>query len=136
MGYHYRARYECILFFEKGKRKLHNLGIADILEAPRISGGYPAEKPVVVSQTLITQSTEPGALVIDPFMGSGSVGVAAVTSGRMFAGNDLCLEAVDITRDRLRGAGAIELIAGAAAPVDSISQGQLGLAGPAGGGAG
>ncbi len=139
MGYHYRARYECILFFEKGKRKLHNLGIADILEAPRISGGYPAEKPAVVSQTLITQSTEPGALVIDPFMGSGSVGVAAVTSGRMFAGNDLCLEAVDITRDRLRGAGAIELIAAAAVPVDSTSQGQLGLAGlagPAGGGAG
>ncbi|MEO8707310.1 MAG: DNA methyltransferase, partial [Kofleriaceae bacterium] len=33
MGYHYRARYECILFFEKGKRKLNNLGIADILEA-------------------------------------------------------------------------------------------------------
>ena len=34
MGYHYRARYECILFFEKGKRKLNDLGIADIIEAP------------------------------------------------------------------------------------------------------
>jgi DNA modification methylase len=131
MGYHYRARYECILFFEKGKRKLHNLGVADILEAPRISGGYPAEKPVSVSQTLITQSTEPGALVIDPFMGSGSVGVAALTSGRMFAGNDLCLEAVDITRDRLRGAGATEVVAAASAPV-AVSPGQLGLAGLAG----
>ena len=32
MGYHYRARYECILFFEKGKRKLNDLGIADIIE--------------------------------------------------------------------------------------------------------
>ena len=28
MGYHYRARYECILFFEKGKRKLVDLGVA------------------------------------------------------------------------------------------------------------
>ena len=46
MGYHYRARYECILFFEKGKRKLNDLGIADIIEVPRIRGGYPAEKPV------------------------------------------------------------------------------------------
>ena len=29
MGYHYRARYEFVLFFEKGKRKLRNLGIPD-----------------------------------------------------------------------------------------------------------
>jgi len=78
MGYHYRARYECILFFEKGKRKVNDLGIADILEAKRISGGYPAEKPTSISQTLIEQSTSLGELVIDPFMGSGSVGVAAV----------------------------------------------------------
>src|SRR5688572_232910 len=35
MGYHYRARYECVLFFEKGKRKLRDLGIADIIQAPR-----------------------------------------------------------------------------------------------------
>src|SRR4051812_41024037 len=108
MGYHYRARYECVLFFEKGKRKLHDLGIADIISAPRISGGYPAEKPVAVSEVLIRQSTEPGQLIVDPFMGSGSVGVAAVTNGRSFAGNDLCREAVDITRERLREAGARE----------------------------
>src|SRR5687767_4857785 len=96
MGYHYRARYECILFFEKGKRKLADLGIADILEAPRISGRYPAEKPAAVSEVLIQQSTGSGQVVIDPFMGSGSVGVAAVTHRRMFLGNDLCREAVDI----------------------------------------
>ena len=89
MGYHYRARYECILFFEKGKRKLADLGIADILEAPRVRGGYPTEKPVAVSEVLIRQSTAPGELVIDPFMGSGSVGSAAVGLGRRFAGNDL-----------------------------------------------
>jgi DNA modification methylase len=128
MGYHYRARYECILFFEKGKRKLSDLGIADILKASRISGGYPAEKPPEVSRTLITQSTEPGAVVVDPFMGSGSVGVAAVTSGRMFLGNDLCTEAVDITRGRLREAGATEVNAAVlAAPAGQV--GQLGLAG-------
>jgi len=128
MGYHYRARYECILFFEKGKRKLNDLGIADILEASRISGGYPAEKPSAVSEVLIRQSTAPGQLVIDPFMGSGSVGVAAVTSGRMFQGNDLCKEAVDITRGRLREAGAIE-VSGLVAPDAGLRVGQLGLAG-------
>jgi site-specific DNA-methyltransferase (adenine-specific) len=108
MGYHYRARYECVLFFEKGKRKLRDLGIADIIEQPRINGGYPAEKPPEVSEVLIKQSSEPGELVIDPFMGSGSAGVAAIRNGRAFRGNDLCEEAVDITRSRLVEAGGRE----------------------------
>jgi DNA modification methylase len=108
MGYHYRARYECVLFFEKGKRKLHDLGMADIIESPRINNGYPAEKPPEVSEALITQSSEPGCLVIDPFMGSGSVGVAAARNGRDFLGNDLCAEAIDIARKRLLELGASE----------------------------
>jgi DNA modification methylase len=107
MGYHYRARYECVLFFEKGKRKLQDLGIADIIEQKRINGGYPAEKPPEVSEILIKQSSGPGDLVIDPFMGSGSVGVAAARNGRDFRGNDLCDEAVAITRERMLEAGAI-----------------------------
>ena len=101
MGYHYRARYECVLFFEKGKRKLADLGVADIITAKRIVGGYPAEKPAAVSEVLIRQSTERGQIVVDPFMGSGSVGVAAMRLGRAFAGNDVCAEAVQITRGRL-----------------------------------
>lgn len=123
MGYHYRARYECILFFEKGKRKLNDLGTADIIEVKRINGGYPAEKPSAVSEVLIKQSTESGQLVVDPFMGSGSVGAAAIALGRSFHGNDLCAEAVDITRRRLREAGAREIEARPAAP----EAGQLGL---------
>jgi DNA methylase len=107
MGYHYRARYECVLFFEKGKRKLNDLGIADIIESPRVFNGYPAEKPVAVSEVLVAQSSEPGQLVIDPFSGSGSVGVAAVRAGRDFLGNDLCGEAVDIARKRLREEGGV-----------------------------
>jgi site-specific DNA-methyltransferase (adenine-specific) len=101
LGYHYRARYEFILFFEKGKRKLNNLGISDIIEEPRIYRGYPAEKPFRVSEVLITQSTQPSEIVVDPFMGSGSVGVAALKNNRSFLGNDKCQEAVDIARVRL-----------------------------------
>ena len=106
MGYHYRARYELILFFEKGKRRLNDLGIADIIEVPRIRGGYPAEKPVEVAAVLINQSSQPGEVIVDPFMGSGSVGVAAVRLGRRFIGNDLNPEAVQISARRLREAGA------------------------------
>jgi len=105
MGYHYRARYEFILFFEKGKRRLKDLGVADIIAEPRIHRGYPAEKPVAVSEVIIGQSSQPGDVVADPFMGSGSVGVAAVRLGRRFIGTDLNPEAVQLTGQRLRQHG-------------------------------
>lgn len=107
MGYHYRSRYEFILFFEKGKRKLADLGIPDIIECPRIYNGYPTEKPVDVSHLLVRQSTDRGELVADPFMGAGSVGVAALRLGRHFAGSDVCGEAVSIACQRFRDGGAV-----------------------------
>jgi site-specific DNA-methyltransferase (adenine-specific) len=106
MGYHYRARYEFILFFEKGKRKLNDLGIADVISVPRIHRGYPAEKPPAVSEILVKQSSERGDIVADPFMGSGSVGVAALRQRRRFVGTDLNPEAVRLTAERLRQFGA------------------------------
>jgi site-specific DNA-methyltransferase (adenine-specific) len=124
MGYHYRARYELILFFEKGKRKLNDLGIPDIIEATRIHGGYPTEKPAQVSEVLIEQSTEADELVIDPFMGAGGTGVAALRLGRCFRGNDTCEEAVKIARERLVEAGGREV---EWVPVVPASAAQLGL---------
>jgi site-specific DNA-methyltransferase (adenine-specific) len=106
MGYHYRARYEFILFFEKGKRRLNDLGVADVISARRIHGGYPAEKPVAVSEILVKQSSQSGELVADPFMGSGSVGVAAVKLGRSFIGNDLNPDALRVAHHRLEPFGA------------------------------
>src|SRR5829696_758176 len=105
MGYHYRARYEFILFFEKGKRRLNNLGVADVITVPRVRGGYPAEKPWEVADVLINQSSVAGEVVADPFMGSGSVGVAALRHGRRFLGTDLNPQAVRLTADRLRQFG-------------------------------
>jgi site-specific DNA-methyltransferase (adenine-specific) len=105
MGYHYRARYEFILFFEKGKRRLNDLGTPDVISVPRIHRGYPAEKPPAVSEILIQQSSSPGDVVADPFMGSGSVGVAALKTHRRFRGTDLNPEAVQLTASRLREFG-------------------------------
>jgi site-specific DNA-methyltransferase (adenine-specific) len=101
MGYHYRSRYEFILFFEKGKRKLNDLGVADIITHRRIVRGYPAEKPVAVSEVLIRQSTTAGETVADPFMGSGSVGVAALRLGLRFLGTDISPAAHELTSERL-----------------------------------
>lgn len=103
MGYHYRARYELILFFEKGKRRLNDLSVPDVLRFPRVWRGYPTEKPVALAETLIRQSTEPGELVIDPFIGSGAFGVAALKLGRRFAGCDTSGAAIDLAGGRLAG---------------------------------
>jgi len=101
MGYHYRSRYEFILFFEKGKRKLQNLSIPDVLAEPRVHNGYPAEKPVKLNEILVQQSSLAGEVVIDPFMGSASAGVAALLHHRLFWGNDICQEAVEVAQKRL-----------------------------------
>jgi len=107
MGYHFRSRYELILFFEKGKRKLNDLGVPDVIEHPRVMKGYPTEKPAAVSEILVKQSSRPGELVADPFMGSGSVGVAALMGSRRFTGNDIADAAHTLASERLRAAGAL-----------------------------
>jgi site-specific DNA-methyltransferase (adenine-specific) len=63
----------------------------------------PTEKPEEVSAVLIEQSSSKGQLVVDPFMGSGSVGAAALKLGRRFAGCDVKESAVELTLKRLRG---------------------------------
>lgn len=108
MGYHYRARYELILFFEQGKRRLANLGIADILTAKRVRDGYPTEKPVDLLRTLIEQSSQAGEVICDPFCGSGSSGVAALQLGRHFCGADIDEGALTLSRTRLEAAGGQE----------------------------
>jgi site-specific DNA-methyltransferase (adenine-specific) len=106
MGYHYRAQYECILFFEKGKRRLNNLGIPDVLAVPRIRAGYPTEKPVELAAILVEQSSRPGDLIADPFLGSGAFGVAAVSGNRHFVGTDVNPEAIQLAEQRLQAHGA------------------------------
>jgi DNA modification methylase len=56
-------------------------------------------------------------VVADPFMGSGSVGVAALRLGRRFLGNDLNPEAVAIATQRLRA-----LAGTAAAPAAGVDE--------------
>ena len=94
MGYHYRARYEFVLFFEKGKRRLSDLSVPDVLQYKRVRGGYPTEKPTELCELLIRQSSQRGEVVCDPFMGSGTTAVAAGRYERSFIGCDLSDKAV------------------------------------------
>jgi site-specific DNA-methyltransferase (adenine-specific) len=108
LGYHWRRSHENILMFEKGKRKLNDLGIPDVLPFPRVRGSYPTEKPIDLLKVIVAQSTTSGEIVLDPFMGSGSAGSAAVRLGRSFVGGDIKESAVALARQRLLGAGAKE----------------------------
>lgn len=107
LGYHYRARHEFVLFFEKGKRRLNDLGVPDVLAFPRVHHGYPTEKPVELAEVLIKQSTDPGALVVDPFCGSAAFGAAAARLGRHYWASDTCAEATRVARARLEACGAL-----------------------------
>jgi site-specific DNA-methyltransferase (adenine-specific) len=105
MGYHYRCRYEFVLFFEKGKRKLNDLSVPDILVEKRIRNGYPTEKPVPLIETLVNNSTTVEEVVCDPFCGSGSTGLAALQNGRHFLGADTSRDAMSLTMQRLGEVG-------------------------------
>lgn len=105
MGYHYRARCEFVLFFEKGKRALNSCGVSDIIRAQRVRGQYPTEKPVQLNKVLIGQSTTRGEVVLDPFMGSGSCGVAALELGRRFLGADISEDSLSCATVRLESVG-------------------------------
>lgn len=73
------------------QRDMHNF-----IEAPICQGAerwrdpvHPTQKPVRVLRRLIELCTDPGDLVVDPFMGVGSTGVAALELGRRFVGADV-----------------------------------------------
>jgi site-specific DNA-methyltransferase (adenine-specific) len=101
MGYGYRRRTEFVLFLLKGKRRVADLGISDLLTCKRVSNGYPTEKPVELLEIFIKQSAQPGELVIDPFLGSGSTGVAALRNGCRFAGCDISPKSIATAMPRL-----------------------------------
>lgn len=67
---------------------------------------HPAPFPVALAGRLIKLYSWPGDLVIDPFAGSGTTGVAAINLGREFLGCELNPEYVALANERLRRARA------------------------------
>ncbi len=65
---------------------------------------HPTVKPTDLMRWLCRLVTPPGGLILDPFMGSGSTGCAAVAEGFRFVGVDLDQRHVDIARRRLEHA--------------------------------
>jgi site-specific DNA-methyltransferase (adenine-specific) len=51
-------------------------------------GKHPTQKPLALLRRIVLASTNPGDLILDPFTGSSTTGIAAVMEGRQFIGID------------------------------------------------
>lgn len=76
-----------------------------IIEAPVGKSEYehPTVKPLKIMRKCVTNASKPGDVVIDPFAGSGSTGVAALDLGRLFIGIERDEEYYDLTIHRIKG---------------------------------
>jgi len=67
---------------------------------------HPTVKPVEVISTLLVSCSDEGALILDPFMGSGTTGVACMNLGRKFIGIEREKKYFDIACERIEAAQA------------------------------
>lgn len=64
-------------------------------------GEHPTEKPLPLMAELVALYTNPGQMVCDPFLGSGTTGVAAVRAGRQFIGIERDVKWFDLSCRRI-----------------------------------
>lgn len=95
-GNKYLTDTEYILFFREKGVKINGeyktkftYYVTPLNTADKKLYGHPTIKPVDILQNLIVNSSSPGDVVLDPFMGSGSTGIACNNTGRNFIGIEL-----------------------------------------------
>ncbi len=98
VGYQHESAY----ILAKGRPSLPSQPLADV-QPWKYTGNrhHPTEKPVSCLQPLIESFTRPGAIVLDPFAGSGSTCVAAALAGRRYIGIELLAQYHAIGEQRL-----------------------------------
>jgi DNA modification methylase len=75
-----------------------------IIQEEKINGGkrwHPTQKPIGLMRWCIEQLPRPGTIILDPFMGSGTTGAAAVRLGRKFIGIEIEPKYFDIAKKRI-----------------------------------
>lgn len=71
-------------------------------KSEKIFGGHPTQKPVEVMEWIINRLSNEGDLIFDPFMGSGSTGVACLKTNRKFVGIDNDEKSFNMSCERLK----------------------------------
>jgi DNA modification methylase len=89
--------YQKFFYCPKISRTERHVGFAD----DQAGNHHPTVKPVALMHYLVKLVTPPGGKVLDPFMGSGSTGMAVKEFGGEFVGIDLDAEHVDISTVRI-----------------------------------
>ena len=104
----YMKNCEFIVFLHKGKSfPIKNLGDAQLFECDNINGKdklHPTQKPITYLERLILNSSNELDTVLDPFMGSGSTGVACINTNRKFIGIELDNTYFEIAKERINKA--------------------------------
>ena len=111
-GRYYMNCFEYILLFRKGGDKpIKNCGTPDILKVPikkqkDINGKnlHDTEKPVELMKILIENSSDENDIILDPFMGIGSTGIASKELKRNFIGIELDEKYFKIAKERIEKA--------------------------------
>jgi DNA modification methylase len=104
LGTGFRNRHELVLHYTFGAPEYHDRGTPNVIKARRVSAAereHQTQKPVDLLEQLIAVVSPVGGVVLDPFMGSGSTGVAATNIGREFIGFERSAEYVEIARRRI-----------------------------------
>lgn len=86
----FAPKIEFVIFCHKGRSLIRGKRDPNIFKFNKTKNElHPTEKPVDLCQYMIEKFSDKGNLVLDPFMGSGTTGVAAVSTGRDFIGIEL-----------------------------------------------
>ena len=97
--YQNKCGYECV-----GDGTLHPCSIVKFNNDKDRVRRHPTQKPVGLMQWLVSSYSNTGDTIIDPFMGSGTTGVAAIKLGRAFVGIEQKKKYFDIACQRIRQA--------------------------------
>ena len=101
--WHFVPRFEWVLVFAKEDFRLSRLDCFDLMKIPPTSGEeHPASFPVELPTRVIAASVVNS--VCDPFMGSGTTGVACMNLGRKFIGIEIEPKYFDIACERIENA--------------------------------
>jgi DNA modification methylase len=93
------------LFFKGAAFAINNCSSKQGIYIPQVDESkHPTEKPVMLMKHYIENSTQPGQIVFDPFMGSGTTGVAAMLCGREFIGIERDEKWFAIAEERIKKA--------------------------------
>ena len=79
-------------------------------KSEKVYGRHPTQKPLYILERIILASTREGELVLDPFCGSSTTGVACKNLGRKYIGIDNNSEYINLSIERLKNSCTQEIL--------------------------